>query len=127
MKIGYDYTFGGTVSPLVGLAYTFWPYSDATVQKFPVKINTCAYHKNLDLMIYPDTKWTIQLGFNYDKEKFNQVRSKYHDQWKLQALEAEDEKKRLQGKLEGTAENLKKYAEEKKKQIEMIRENGKEK
>lgn len=115
MKIGYDYTFGGTVSPLVGLAYTFWPYSDATVQKFPVKINTCAYHKNLDLMIYPDTKWTIQLGFNYDKEKFNQVRSKYHDQWKLQALEAEDEKKRLQGKLEGTAENLKKYAEEKKK------------
>lgn len=115
MKIGYDFSFGGTVNPLVGLAYTFWPYSDATVQKYPVKIDTCAYQKNLDLMIYPDTKWTIQLGFNYDKEKFNEIRTQYHDKWKLQGLEAEEEKKRLQGKLEGTEENLKKYEKEKRK------------
>lgn len=115
MKIGYDYTFGGSVSPLVGLCYTFLPYNDSIMQKYPVKIDTCAYQKNLNINIYPDTKWTIQLGFNYDKEKFNEVRTKYHDKWKLQGLEAEEEKKRLQGKLEGTEENLKKYAEEKRK------------
>lgn len=110
MKIGYDYTFGNTVSPLAGLCYTFWPYNDSIMQKYPVKIDTCAYQKNLNINIYPDTKWTIQLGFNYDKEKFNQVRTKYHEKWKLQGLEAEEEKKRLQAKVEGTEENLKKLA-----------------
>lgn len=98
MKIGYDYTFGNTVSPLAGLCYTLWPCNDSIMQKYPVKIDTCAYQKNLNINIYPDTKWTIQLGFNYDKEKFNQVRTKYHEKWKLQGLEAEEEKKRLQAK-----------------------------
>lgn len=115
MKIGYDYTFGNTVSPLTGLCYTFWPYNDSIMQKYPIKIDTCAYQKNLNINIYPDTKWTIQLGFNYDKEKFNQVRTKYHEKWKLQGLEAEEEKKRLQAKVEGAEENMNKYAEEKKK------------
>lgn len=115
MKIGYDYTFGGSVSPLVGLCYTFFPNSDYVAQKYPVKIDTCAYQKNLNINIYPDTKWTIQLGFNYDKEKFNQVRTKYHEKWKLQGLEAEEEKNRLQAKVEGTEENLKKLAEQKKR------------
>lgn len=114
MKIGYDYTFGGTVLPLTGLCYTFWPYRDATAQNYSMSLNTCAYNKNLDIQIYPDTKWTVQLGFNYDKEKFNQMRTIYHEKWKLQGLEAEEEKRRLQAKIDGTEENIEKLSKEKK-------------
>lgn len=115
MKLGYDYTFGGTVQPLIGLCKTFWPNNEAISVRYPMILRTCAYQKQLEVLAYPDSKWTIQLGFNYDKGKFNAVQREYHQAWTLTRLEAEEEQRRLADKREGAAANIERYADQKRR------------
>ena len=114
MKLGYDYTFGNTVTPFEGLCYTFFPHNDAVAMHYPLSINTCAYQKNLDIIVYPDTKWTVQLAFNYKADDFKTIQETYHENWKQEQLSASQEKERLKAKKSKSEENIEKYKNEKK-------------
>ncbi|HSD08165.1 hypothetical protein [Flavobacterium sp.] len=111
LQVGYDFTHGKTVTPLNGLLSTLWPNSEYLAQKYPVGLHTCCPNLPLDIMVYPDTKWTLQLAFNYDGEEFNKLRDIYHDKWKLKELEAKADLK----KLKGRSENLSDYQKKKQK------------
>lgn len=99
LEIGYDYSFGNQMSPFKGLLNCFFPTHSSVVQNYPVVLRTCAY-PNLPLHIqaYPDVKWTVQLGFNYDKNSFNKLRTQYHKDWELTEVILDEELKRLQKK-----------------------------
>lgn len=113
LQVGYDFTHGKTVSPLNGLLATLWPNNEKIAQKYPVTLQTCCPNLPLDILVYPDTKWTLQLAFNYDAEEFNKIREVYHDKWKLKELEAKDDLK----KLKARSENLDSDEKKKRKKI----------
>lgn len=108
LKIGYDYSWGNTMSPLIGLVNTIWPNSSWAAQKYPVNLNTCAFRTPLNIIVYPDTKWTLQIAYNYDGEKFNDLREEYHETWKLKELEADERIKQLNAQQEGNISKDKK-------------------
>jgi hypothetical protein len=107
LQVGYDFTHGKTVDPLKGLLATLWPNSEKLAQKYPVALRTCCPNLPLDIMVYPDTKWTLQLAFNYDGEEFNKLRDIYHDKWKLKELEAKADLKKLKGRSENLSADQK--------------------
>ncbi|WP_409417304.1 hypothetical protein [Flavobacterium sp. PS2] len=108
LQVGYDFTHGKKVSPLHGLLATLWPNNEKLAQKYPVNLHTCCPNIPLDIMVYPDTKWTLQLAFNYDAEEFDKLRDVYHDKWKLKELEAKDDLKKLKAKSENLDSDEKK-------------------
>lgn len=108
LQVGYDFTWEKKVSPLNGLLATLWPNNDNIAQKYPVGLHTCCPDLPLDIMVYPDTKWTLQLAFNYDAEEFDKLRDIYHDKWKLKELEAKDDLKKLKAKSENLDDDEKK-------------------
>lgn len=110
LQVGYDFSHGKTVLPLNGLLATLWPNTESLAQRYPVSLHTCCPNIPLDIMVYPDTKWTLQLAFNYDGEEFEKLREIYHDKWKLKEMEAKADLK----KLKGRSENL--SADQKRKQ-----------
>lgn len=84
LNVGYDYTNRRTQHPLMGLAKTIWPNNSNIAQSYPIIINTCRYSKKtIYVNVYPDVKWTLQIGFNYNAEKFEQVQNAYHNRWDL--------------------------------------------
>lgn len=107
LQVGYDFTHGKTIDPLKGLLATLWPNSEYLAQKYPVALHTCCPDLPLDIMVYPDTKWTLQLAFNYDGEEFNKLREIYHDKWKLKELEAKADLKKLKGRSENLSDDQK--------------------
>lgn len=108
LKLGYDYTWGNTVSPLSGLIRTIWPNSGIAVQKYPVGLNTCAFRTPLYIAVYPDTKWTLQIAYNYDGKEFNELREEYHETWKLKELEADERINQLKEQRQGNISGSKK-------------------
>ncbi|KIA94527.1 hypothetical protein OA88_22085 [Flavobacterium sp. JRM] len=108
LQVGYDFTNGKKVSALRGLLQTLWPNTESLAQKYTVNLHTCCPDIPLDIMVYPDTKWTLQLAFNYDGEEFNKLRDIYHDKWKLKELEAKDDLKKLKAKSENLDSDEKK-------------------
>lgn len=64
LQVGYDFTWNKTIPPLDGLVRTIWPSNDAIAQKLPIALRTCYPNLPLDIMVYPDTKWTLQLAFS---------------------------------------------------------------
>jgi hypothetical protein len=129
LQVGYDYTWNKKVSPLIGLAATIWPNNVAIAQKLPIALHACHPDLPLDIMVYPDTKWTLQLAFNYDAEEFEELREAYHDKWALEEMKAKDNLKNLKKKEEGIPDGGKKKVREKaRKEKEKIRkEKNKEK
>lgn len=134
LQVGYDFTWGKKINPLTGLAYTIWPNNKGIAQNYPVNLNTCAYSLPLDILVYPDTKWTMQLAFNYDADKFNELREEYHEKWELKKLEAKEDAKaakeqlkKLERKSEGEMSRKKRAElEAKRRQKEIERKKAKE-
>lgn len=112
MQVAYDYSHGNKVDPLIGLVAAFWPTLGPIVQRYPVVLDTCRYSKPMNILVYPDVKWTLQLAFNYDAKRFKEVKQAYHDDYKMKELMAEDEKRRLKRQKLGTAEGVKKRVAE---------------
>jgi hypothetical protein len=108
LQVGYDFTNGKKVSALRGLLETLWPNTESLAQKYTVNLHTCCPDVPLDIMVYPDTKWTLQLAFNYDAEEFDKLRDVYHDKWKLKEMEAKDDLKKLKAKSENLDSDEKK-------------------
>ncbi|WP_433812735.1 hypothetical protein [Flavobacterium johnsoniae] len=108
LQVGYDFTHGKTVPALNGLLATLWPNNENLAQKYPVSLHTCCPNLPLDIMVYPDTKWTLQLAFNYDGEEFEKLREIYHDKWKLKEMEAKADLKKLKGRSENLSDYQKK-------------------
>lgn len=98
MELGYDYSWGGKIDPLVGLLYTFLPTIDAVVQKYPISVNSCVYSNPVDIDVYPDVKWTLQFAMNYDKDDFNALRGMYHEKWTTKQVAADKNVERLKGR-----------------------------
>lgn len=118
LEVGFDFTFNNSVNPLWGLINTIWPNSENIAQKYPVRLNSCANKLPLDILVYPDTKCTIQLAYNYDTKEFEELREAYHDKWAMKELLADNELAKLKKKEEGIPD--KKYLKSKKE-----REKGK--
>jgi hypothetical protein len=116
LEIGYDFSWGKTISPLTGLSSTLWPNKESIAQKYKVGLNTCANSLPIEIQVYPDTKWTIQLAYNYDADEFNELREAYHDKWAIKELKADDDLRRLKAKEEGIPDKAAKN-ERKKNQI----------
>lgn len=103
MEVAYSYSDYGNQNFLWGLAKSLLPTGSNTFQAFPIKINTCRYpNRLLEIHVYPDIKWTLQVAFKYNKDKFNKVREAYHNKYEtivqetdqqLQAAREEKEKK----------------------------------
>ncbi|OXA84588.1 hypothetical protein [Flavobacterium hercynium] len=108
LQVGYDFSHGNTISPIKGLLATLWPNNENLAQRYPVNLHTCCPNIPLDIMVYPDTKWTLQLAFNYDGEEFNKLRDIYHDKWKLKELEAKDDLKKIKGQSQNLDDDEKK-------------------
>ncbi|MGJ7031960.1 hypothetical protein [Niabella hirudinis] len=108
LEVGYDFSEGKKIHVLEGLARSLWPNSESIAQKYPVRLNTCARSKSLDIQVYPDTKWTIQLAFNYNSERFNKVREEYHDKWTLQEQKLGEDLADIRARQEGTKKGGKK-------------------
>lgn len=107
LQVGYDFSHGNTISPIKGLLATLWPNNENLAQRYPVNLHTCCPNIPLDIMVYPDTKWTLQLAFNYDGEEFNKLRDIYHDKWKLKELEAKDDLKKIKGQSQNLSPDQK--------------------
>lgn len=107
LKLGYDYSWGNTVNPLIGLIGTIWPNSEGAAQKYPIGLNTCAFRTPLNIAVYPDTKWTLQIAYNYDGKEFNELREEYHETWKLKELEADERINQLKAQQQGTGSKRK--------------------
>lgn len=118
LEVGFDFTFNNSVNPLWGLINTIWPNSENIAQKYPVRLNSCANKLPLDILVYPDTKCTIQLAYNYDTKEFEELREAYHDKWAMKELLVDNELAKLKKKEEGIPD--KKYLKSKKE-----REKGK--
>lgn len=123
LQVAYDYTWNKTISPLRGLAETLWPNSPGIAQKFPVTLATCAHTLPLDIMVYPDTKWTMQIAFNYKGEEFNQLREAYHEKWALNELAAEEDLGNLRRREEGIPDE--EYLNSRKKRDKAKRQRAK--
>jgi hypothetical protein len=100
LEIAYDFN-RNRVDPLEGLMKTIWPNNKHVAQLLLLSFNTCRYVKPLNIIVYPDTKWTLQIAFNYDAGRFAQVQGAYHDKWKLEQLSAESTIRRLKGEKRG--------------------------
>lgn len=120
LQVGYDFTWSKTKSALEGLAATLWPNNDAIAQKYPISLNTCAHSLPLDIMVYPDTKWTIQLAYNYDSKEFEELREAYHDKWALKEIESDEKLKKLKKREEGIPD--KKYVTSKREKEKIKKE-----
>lgn len=136
LEVGYDYTFRGTKDPLIGLFYCIWPNNSNIVQNLPLKLSTCAYQKQVNIQVYPDVKWTLQLAFNVDEDKFSEIQTTYHKKHNLTQYAAEDTIKSLKKRKKGglsphqksqlsTAEQIKKDSEKAIKNKPGVYENAK--
>lgn len=118
IRLGYDYSHGNKVDPFIGLIASIWPNNKKIAQCIPIVLDTCRYTKPLNIWIYPDTKWILQLGLNYDADKLNLIQEAYHDSWKLKKMEAEEDLKLL--KLLRRQQKGSKYQEEQRRKREKI-------
>lgn len=120
LQVSYDFSWNKTILPLNGLAMTLWPNNASIAQKYPISLNTCAHTLPLDIMVYPDTKWTIQIAFNYKGDEFNELREAYHEKWALKELAAKEDLDNLRRREDGIPDS--EYLDTRKK-----RENAKKK
>ncbi|ADV50973.1 hypothetical protein Celal_3718 [Cellulophaga algicola DSM 14237] len=100
LELVYDYSRGGTSYLLTGFAETLIPTLTSNIQKYFLSFNSCAIKRNIVIEVYPDTKSTLQLGFNYSKSKFNDLTNIYHKTWELKKIEAEEERAKLKPVIE---------------------------
>lgn len=125
LQVGYDYSWNKSISVLRGLAMTLWPNSPGIAQKFPINLNTCAHALPLNILVYPDTKWTMQIAFNYKGDEFNELREAYHDKWALNELAADEDLQNLRRREEGIPDreylNTRRRREDAKKKRARIR------
>lgn len=122
MEVAYNYSNYGNQNFLTGLAKSLLPIRSGVQQIFPIKIDTCRYpNRSLEVHVYPDIKWTLQVAYNYDKEKFNKVCEAYHkkQERKIQKI---DEKLKA-----AKAEKDNKYEEDgkKKKRAQKVEDSNK--
>lgn len=55
--------------------------------------NTCAFHQNVNIAIYPDIKWTLKFGFNVEKEDIEKLNRKGGTFAPLKTFEGKAEEK----------------------------------
>lgn len=111
-----------SISRYVKIAKYFWLGSSFTnssaILRVKGKVNTCAFQKNVNIAIYPDIKWSVAFGFNVKKGQLatllpNWDQKKTVDRYtwdgdkfteklqsKLSTEISEEEKKKINDKLE---------------------------
>ncbi len=78
IEVPYVYGSDATNEKLSDIVRCFLPLK-APKQVYPIKFASCRGEKIVNINVYPDIKWTLQLAYNSDPEKFNKVREKYKD------------------------------------------------
>ncbi|WP_299902914.1 hypothetical protein [uncultured Aquimarina sp.] len=78
IEVPYVYGSDATNEKLGDIIKCFFPLK-APKQVYPVKFESCRGEKTVNINVYPDVKWTLQLAYNTDPDEFNKVREKYKD------------------------------------------------
>ncbi|MCG8859970.1 hypothetical protein [Tenacibaculum finnmarkense] len=86
----YDVTNKWQSSLIIGLLSNIWHLRENKVIIYPINLKTCRKNIRVDIEVYPDIKWILQLSFNYDEEKLQKMRTKEHKKYKLQIQNLEE-------------------------------------
>lgn len=78
VEVPYVYGSNAVNENLSDIIKCFLPLK-APKQVYPVKFESCRGEKTVNINVYPDVKWTLQLAYNTDPEEFNKVREKYKE------------------------------------------------
>ena len=85
----YDFTRGGKSSYIDGMLHNIWPIRPSKGITYPIVFNTCRKQHQVNIQVFPDIKWILQFGFNYDKDKLKGMLKEEHNKYKTEAQKLE--------------------------------------
>ncbi|WP_299315753.1 hypothetical protein [uncultured Aquimarina sp.] len=121
IDLAYDFTRGGKSSYINGMLHNIWPIRKSKAITYPVVFNSCRKQHLLNIQVFPDIKWMLQFGFNYDKDKLSAMLKEEHRKYntEVQKLEKAYEKETVtERQRERDLEEFKKRAENRKRKVE---------
>ena len=98
LNLPYDYTDGGRQSPAMGLVRTFIPANARLIQRYPITLRTCRFPNTpINIDVFPDARWTLQLALNYSAKKFKEMRENLEEraEWAYEEYVANEEREVL--------------------------------
>ncbi len=107
IEVPYVYGSNAVNENLSDIIKCFLPLK-APKQVYPIKFASCRGEKIVNINVYPDVKWTLQLAYNTDPEEFNKVREKYKE-YKVAKQGLKTEKDKLDMEEEVSEDLIKKY------------------
>ncbi|WP_146052851.1 hypothetical protein, partial [Aquimarina sp. I32.4] len=107
IEVPYIYGSNAVNENLSDIIKCFLPLK-APKQVYPVKFESCRGEKTVNINVYPDVKWTLQLAYNTDTESFNEVREKYKE-YKVTKQGLKVEKDKLDSEEDISEDLIEKY------------------
>lgn len=121
IDLAYDFTKGGESLYIDGMLLSIWPIHPSRGIIYPVVFNSCRKQHQINIQVFPDIKWMLQFGFNYDKDKLSGMLKEEHKKYntEVQKLEKAYEKETVsERQRENELEEFKKRAEKRKRKVE---------
>ncbi len=121
IELLYDFTNKGKRSVIAGMLANIWPIRQSKAMVYPIGLHTCRKAINLNVEVYPDIKWIMQLAFNYDSDKLEAMRTEEHRKYELKVTALEDAYKKEtapERQRVGALKEYKQRAEKRRRKIE---------